>query len=134
MQLTLRNDLPFTKVKVSYRGAEIKIVSVLVDTGSAHTILAADMMAQIGITPNLQDTLHIIRSVGGTEAVFVRQVDRLQVGRQSLEWFEIEVGGMNYGFEINGILGMDFLIRTGAVINLRELKLQFPRQRKITIN
>jgi hypothetical protein len=39
--------------------------------------------------------------------------------------FEIEVGGMDYGFEINGILGMDFLLRAGAILNLRELSLEF---------
>jgi hypothetical protein len=34
--------------------------------------------------------------------------------------FEIEVGGMDYGFGMNGILGMDFLMCTGAILNLRE--------------
>jgi len=71
MQLTLKDDLPFTRVKVAYRGAEIEISDVLVDTGSATTILA------------------------------------------------------DYGFEINGILGMDFLLQTGAIINLRDLSLDF---------
>jgi len=32
---------------------------------------------------------------------------------------------MDYGFEINGILGMDFLLQTGAIINLRDLSLDF---------
>jgi hypothetical protein len=57
--------------------------------------------------------------------VFARQVDRLQVGQRDVAQFEIEVGGMDYGFEINGILGMDFLVRTGAIINLRVLRLEF---------
>ena len=39
--------------------------------------------------------------------------------------FWIEVGGMNYGFEINGIFGMDFLTRAAAIINLRELQIEF---------
>jgi hypothetical protein len=125
MQLTLRNDLPFTRVKVTYRGGEIEIPAILVDTGSAHTMLAADIVAQIKIVPELQDTIHTIRGVGGTEAVFTRQVDCFQVGQHRVEWFEVEIGGMDYGFEINGILGMDFLTRAGAIINLRELRLEF---------
>jgi hypothetical protein len=32
--------------------------------------------------------------------------------------FKIEVGAMNYGFEIYGILGVNFLIRAGAVVDL----------------
>lgn len=125
MQLTLKDDLPFATVKVVYRGAEIEIADVLVDTGSASTMLAADTVSQIGIVPEPQDTLRVIRGVGGTELVFARQVDRLQVGQRDVALFEIEVGGMDYGFEINGILGMDFLVRTGAIINLRVLRLEF---------
>jgi len=41
--------------------------------------------------------------------------------------FEIEVGGMDYGFAINGILGMDFLTRSKAIINLATMKLEFSR-------
>jgi len=39
--------------------------------------------------------------------------------------FEIEIGGMDYGFEINGILGMDFIIRAKAIINLAEMRIDF---------
>ncbi len=42
-----------------------------------------------------------------------------------LPHFKIEIGGMDYGFEINGILGMDFLIRAKAIINLPEMKIDF---------
>ena len=31
---------------------------------------------------------------------------------------------MDYGFEINGILGMNFLINSGAIINLKGMHLQ----------
>lgn len=32
---------------------------------------------------------------------------------------------MDYGFAINGILGMDFLVSAGAIINLREMTIEF---------
>lgn len=35
------------------------------------------------------------------------------------------VGGMDYGFEINGILGMDFLKRARAIIDLGKLIIEF---------
>jgi len=57
--------------------------------------------------------------------VFSRKIDYIQIGEKQLEQFEIEVGGMDYGFEIHGILGMDFLRSTGAIINLHELKIDF---------
>jgi len=52
-------------------------------------------------------------------------VDRLQVGPCAVEGFEIEVGSVDTTFDINGILGMDFLLQTGAIINLRTLELDF---------
>jgi len=55
MQLTLKDDLPFLTVKVAYCGVEIEVPHVLVDTGSASTILAADVVAQTGIVPELGD-------------------------------------------------------------------------------
>lgn len=125
MQLTLKDDLPFTKVKVAYCGQEVELKDVLVDTGSATTIFSADLLAEIDITPLPEDILYTIRGVGGIETVFSRVVDYVQLGKQKLSQPEIEVGGMDYGFEIDGILGMDFLTRVGAVINLRALNISF---------
>jgi predicted aspartyl protease len=125
MQLTLKDDLPFITMTVAYRGAEIDVPNVLVDTGSASTILSADWMSQIGLSPQPDDTLYTIRGVGGTEVVFARQVDYVQLDWQRLNQFQLEVGGMDYGFEINSILGMDALLQAGAIINLRQLELEF---------
>jgi len=125
MQLTLKYSLPFVGATLVYRQAEVEVSHVLVDTGSARTMLAADLVAQVGLIPEPEDTLLTVRGVGGAEVVFTRMVDRLQVGRQAVERFEIEIGGMDYGFEINGILGMDFLTRTGAIISLHKLQLGF---------
>lgn len=125
MPLTLRDNLPFTTVTVTYQGTTVDIPHVLVDTGSAATLLAADIVAAIGIVPLPQDILHTLRGVGGTEVVFTRRLDSLQVGEPRLTNFEIEVGGMDYGFEMHGILGMDFLTLAGTIINLREMTIAF---------
>lgn len=125
MQLELKDNLPFTTVTLTYQGARLDIPQVLIDTGSATTVLSADMVAGIQLVPSAQDVLRTIRGVGGSEVVFVRVVDLLTVGECSLPQFELEVGGMEYGFEINGILGMDFLVGTGALINLRAMEIEF---------
>ena len=38
-------------------------------------------------------------------------------------YFEVEIGAMAYGFEIAGIIGMDFLAGVGAVIDLAQLEI-----------
>lgn len=121
MQLTLVDDLPFATRTLTHEGATLAITNVLIDTGSATTILAADQVALIGLVPAPDDMLYTIRGVGGTEVVFTRRVEALQLGGYSLPDFEIEVGGMDCGFAINGIVGMDFLTRAKAVIDLGQL-------------
>lgn len=125
MQLLLKDSLPFITVTVTYKEKTVNIPNILIDTGSASTILTADKLFVIGIEPSAEDVLHTIRGVGGTEVVYLREVDYLKVGERSIADFTIEVGGMDYGFEINGILGMDFLVMSGAVINLREMRMEF---------
>jgi len=125
MRLLVRDNLPFTSVTVAYRGRFITLPEVLIDTGSARTILSADAVANIEIYPVPDDILYTIHGVGGSEVVFSRQVDYLQVGDRRLENFEIEVGGMDYGFEIRGILGMDFLHQAGVILDLADMSMQF---------
>jgi predicted aspartyl protease len=126
MQLTLRDDLLLVPVTVAYRGRRIQIPDLVVDTGSATTMISTDAVARVGIVPEPQDTLHFVRGIGGTEVVFSRRVDRLQIGPRAVERFEIEVGGIGAAFDINGILGLDFLLQTGAILDLGSLQLDFP--------
>ena len=125
MQLIRRYNLPFTSVSIDYRGSTIEIPQVLVDTGSASTVISADLVDSIGIFPLPDDRIVAIRGVGGHEVVFRRRVDCLQVGQKELTNFELEIGGMDYGFEINGFLGMDFLTESRAIINLHRMSLAF---------
>lgn len=125
MQLSLRDNLPFVAVTIAYSGHTVEAKHVLIDTGSATTILSADVVARIQVVPSPDDELHIIRGIGGSEVVFSRVVDYLQIGENRLPKCEVEVGGMDYGFQIDGILGMDSLTQMGAIINLREMQLSF---------
>jgi len=125
MRLQLRDGLPFTRVAIRYLGKEIEIDNVLVDTGSASMLFAADELARISIIPEPDDTLYAIRGVGGSETVFSRVVEEIRVAQHGVNQFEIEIGGMDYGFEINGVVGMDFLAGVGAIINLKDLRIGF---------
>lgn len=124
MQLQLRGELPFVTASLTFRSVTIEISDVLVDTGAASTILNADLAAEAGVYLDASDRLRILRGVGGREFVFVRLVDRLAVGDVGLDGFEVEIGEMDYGFPIGGILGMDFLRAASAIIDLRQLRLE----------
>lgn len=107
-----------------YRNRRLDLDHVLLDTGSASTILSADCLLDIDLRCDPTDILNRVRGVGGTEFVFSKTIDRLSLGDLTVMDFEIEVGAMDYGFsfELEGIVGMDFLDRVGAVIDLRHRK------------
>jgi predicted aspartyl protease len=127
MRLQLRDNLPFVSINVKHQGKNIRIKNALVDTGSGGTILAADVLSKIGIVPQANDALHTISGVGGSEVVFTRKIDELKVETFTIKQFEIEIGGMDYGFDIQGILGMDFLISAGAKIDLEKMEIAFSK-------
>ncbi len=59
----------------------------------------------------------------------VTAVDVIRVGELALPDLTIEAGAMNnYGFDIAGILGFDFLQQTGAVIDLSAMGMRASRQ------
>jgi hypothetical protein len=69
--------------------------------------------------------LRRLRGVGGHEHVFVRKIDRFAVDVRSLDGFEIEMGELDYGFQLGGILGMDFLRAARAILDLGALTIEF---------
>lgn len=50
-------------------------------------------------------------------------MERLSLGALQANDFVIEIGAMNYGLDLDGILGMDFLLHVGAVIDLAALRI-----------
>ncbi len=125
MQLLLVHDLPFVSVQIDYRDAMLDIPHILLDTGSATTLLSADIAEKVGITPHPDDRLRNVYGVGGIETVFMRRLDSIQVEGSSLRSFVVDIGGMDYVRDVNGILGMDFLLKTGAVIDLAHRTVEF---------
>jgi predicted aspartyl protease len=125
MKLLLKDNIPFITITATYKGTELEVPDILIDTGSATTILSTDIVTSIGIVPSPEDILHTIRGVGGREVVFRRTLDYFQVGDCRLSSISIDIGGMDYGFEMNGILGMDVLTSAGAIINLQDISIKF---------
>lgn len=126
MEIILRDGLPFVSVTVAHGSDSLTIPDVVLDTGSAHTVLSADILGPLGIVPQPDDVLYAVRGIGGVEVVFARRLDSLGVGSAAVPGLEVEVGGVDYGFGLNGILGMDFLRASGAVIDLGQLTISFP--------
>jgi len=123
-RLRIEGGLPFIEVTLRYRGKSLRLKNVLVDTGSAGSLFSADRVAEIGIQLEAHDTLQRIAGVGGSEFVFTKHIESLALGDMCCENMEIEVGAMDYGFPIEGILGSDFLLAVGALIDMNTLEIR----------
>ncbi|WP_229522475.1 hypothetical protein [Paenibacillus monticola] len=60
MNITESYGLPFVSMTVVFRGRELKLEKVLLDTGSASTLLNADIVQEIGMVPEGNDIVDII--------------------------------------------------------------------------
>jgi hypothetical protein len=118
MNIRLQDGLPFVEVTLEHHGQSLILSEVLLDTGSAGSLLSADALLKINVSLEPLDPLRRIRGVGGSEFVFLKILDRLTVGALSASAVRVEVGALDYGFPLDGILGMDFLRQARAVINL----------------
>lgn len=118
VNLELKYGLPFCTVNLRYNGKSISINNVLLDTGSGGSVFKMDVVEEIGITIEADDDIEAISGVGGSEFVYKKVIDSIALGHLKLDNFKIEIGVMDYGFEINGILGMDFMKQVGVLIDL----------------
>lgn len=66
-----------------------------------------------------------ISGVGGSEFVFSKTVDSIKIGKTEVKDFTLEIGAMNYGFDLDGIIGLDLLQQIKALINIDKLTVEF---------
>jgi hypothetical protein len=70
------------------------------------------------------DMIYRISGVGGSEFVYSKTVDLVRIGDIQTENFALEIGAMNYGFDLDGIIGLDLLKQTKAIIDIDKLTLK----------
>lgn len=121
MKIDIQHGLPFVQIEVTFRGKELILDKVLLDTGSAGTIFNADVVRAIGVIPESNDVVDTIRGVGGVEYVYTKHFDSIFLGDVNLENFQVEIGSMEYGMAIDEILGFDFISSLNLVIDSKKM-------------
>jgi predicted aspartyl protease len=123
MRIFIQDGLPLVEAVFIYQGKALILEKMLLDTGSVSTLLSADQGQRVGLVPAPEDPIREIRGVGGVETVFSKRVEQLSVGELRVENFGVEIGLMDYGIDIDGIVGLDFLTLTRALIDLERLEI-----------
>lgn len=124
-RLIIDNGLLLTNMELTFKGKSLRLKRVLVDTGSGGTIISTDLAESIGIIAEEDDVIYRISGVGGSEFVFSKIVDSIKIGQAETRDFPLEIGAMNYGFDLDGIIGLDFLQKIKAIINIDKLSIEF---------
>jgi hypothetical protein len=123
VKLRLMHGLPIIDIDVIFAGRRLHLKNILLDTGSAGTILDADLVSEIGVKPEGSDKTAIIHGIGGTEIVFTKWFDSVILGDWSVNTCKIEIGAMDYGLDIQGILGFDFIRTVGLIIDTEKMQI-----------
>ena len=122
--IRLIDGLAFVAVTLQVNKQVLSLEHVLLDTSSAGTVFKTDALELMGILPLPGDPLRLLRSIGGDEAVIEKSIGALQVGTLVVTPFTIQIDAVDYGIAMDGILGLDFLLRARAVIDLSAMQLR----------
>lgn len=120
-ELYIVHGLPLVAVTIFANQKQLTLQAVLVDTGSAGTVFQTDALAAVDLFPEGKDEIITMTGIGGSETVIEKQVEALEVGNLSVSPFTIQMGALDYSLKLDGILGADFLLATGAQINFKTM-------------
>jgi len=124
MKMEYRDGLIFTEIKLNFRGKTKIVENVVVDTGAAETIISPDVVNDLGIYAELNDKVNSFYGVGGSlHNFFSKNVDILGMDTFELKDVKLDFGIIDPRGEINGLIGLDLLIKAGAIIDLKNMNI-----------
>ncbi|SNS64392.1 Aspartyl protease [Anaerovirgula multivorans] len=123
MKIDFRDGLLFTSISINFEGKEKVINNVIIDTGAAHSHISSDIAEEIGIVYENGDRLITMFGIGGEDFAFRKSVSQVKLGPLVFENYPLDFGFLDIENGINGLIGLDLLIQSKAVIDLGALKI-----------
>lgn len=126
MNLELRDGLLFASIQLSFRGNKRIIDNIVIDTGAAESIISPDAVEELGIFAEPEDSVNSFYGVGGSlHYFFSKNIEEIRLDKVKVKDFKMDFGVVDPKGYINGLLGLDFLLEIGAIINLKTLSIKF---------
>ena len=124
MEVKYRGGLLFTSIGISFHGKSKIIDNVVIDTGAAESIISPDVVEDIGIFAGQEDNINSFYAAGGSlHNYFTKQVQEVSLGRIGLRDVQLDFGVIDPKGNINGLLGLDLLMKIGVIIDLKRLSI-----------
>ena len=121
MQISFDNGLLFTSIQLKYKGKIHVIDNVVIDTGAARSLLSADAVESIDIRFENDDKIVTMYGIGGEEHAFEKNIDEIRLGDTTICNYDIHFGTIDPDGEINGLLGLDLLMKAELMIDFKNL-------------
>ncbi|MEL6152298.1 MAG: hypothetical protein AAFR56_21885, partial [Chloroflexota bacterium] len=83
-----------------------------------------DFLFPDGLPAQFDGRIRRMRGIGGWEFVLESAVDEMTTGDLNQTYFRVQLAKLDYDTSMDGILGMDFLLAVGAVIDLKGAELR----------
>lgn len=125
MNIIYDKGLLFADIEISYLGKSKIIKNVVIDTGASHTVISPDVVSNMGIAATPTDKLVIMNGIGGEHLAYRKKIDLISICKNDLKDIEIDFGVIDEEGYINGLIGLDVLLKLGVSIDLNNLKLEF---------
>jgi len=124
MKIEYVNGLIFVTIDIRYRGKFKTIKNVVIDTGAAESIISPDAVDDIGIFAESEDRIISYYGVGGSvHNAYVKQIEELKIGDFKLNNIKMDFGIIDSKGKINGLIDLDILIESCAIIDLKNFSL-----------
>ena len=122
--ITFKDGLIYADATLSHRNKQIVIKHALLDTGSASTVISDKIAEKLGLKPEPTDNINLVQGIGGYETVIEKTIDSVSLDTSILSDFNIQVSAMDYGIELDAIIGLDMLVKCKVLLDLDKLTLE----------
>ncbi len=123
-KLQYKKGLLYTSIELKFGEKNIIIEDVIIDTGASHTIITTEYLEEMDIPLLDDDELVKSTGYGGVACYSIRKrLDEIKCGNLILKDIKLDFGVIDPKDRINGLIGLDFLIGSKAIIDLVDLTL-----------
>lgn len=120
IKLRYQDRLLFCSICIKIDGQVLNLDNVLIDTGSATTLINADY-----ITLDGTEQIRNAQGVGGYERILKKNISTIEINDVTINNIALSIGDMDYGIDIDLLIGLDVLKALNADINIKDMILTF---------
>ncbi|SDH39294.1 Aspartyl protease [Alteribacillus persepolensis] len=118
MDLTVQNGLLTTTMTIFFQNKSLTVDEIIIDTGSTHTMISADVVSDIDITYQNNDPIYEAYGIGGSAYFFTKTMDEIHIGSYVWTHHPIDIGTLPPRH--NGLIGLDLLMKQPLMIDFQK--------------